>query len=193
MQGLAMQPRLPVRLTPLRVALAAIVLASIALGVALRATAPEPTPDVAGTLAPAFALHAEQGGHDTGQVVTLAQQRGHPVLLFFTYSLCAHCLHEGEAVSHVAAEYAPRGLQVLYIDSPAETPGIIASYAQRVGITVPVLLDPGSAVAAKYHVATYPGIAVIDGTGRIRGLWMGETGAGVIGASVAPLLATGHP
>jgi cytochrome c biogenesis protein CcmG/thiol:disulfide interchange protein DsbE len=193
MQGLAIWTEVRGGLTPLRVAIAAIVLVSIVLGVAIRVTAPGPAPDMTGTLAPAFALHTEQGGHDTGQVVTLAQQRGHPVLLVFTYSLCAHCLSEAETVSQVAAEYSPRGLRVLYIDSPAETPSIIAAYTQRLGITAPVLLDSGSAVAGRYHVGMYPGIALVDGGGRMRGLWTGETSAGVISSRVEPLLPSAHP
>jgi peroxiredoxin len=193
MQGLAIWTEVRGGLTPLRVILAAVVLVSIVLGVAIRITAPGPVPDMTGTPAPAFALHTEQGGHDTGHVVTLVQQRGHPVLLVFTYSLCAHCMSEAEVVSQVAAEYGPHGLRVLYIDSPAETSGIIAAYTQRLGVTAPVLLDPGGTVAGRYNVATYPGIALVDGGGRMRGLWTGETSADVIGRNVMPLLAPAGP
>jgi peroxiredoxin len=177
-----------VALTPLRVTLAVLTLAAVVLGVTVRLTAPAATPNLAGSPAPSFALRTEAGGVPSPQVVSLAEQRGHPVLLLFTYSLCAHCLAETAAVAQLETIYGPVGLRVLYIDSPAEPPGIIAAFAQRIGVDAPVLLDTGGAVAQRYGIQTYPAAVLIDGNGVVRAQWTGETSTATLRAALTAFL-----
>jgi peroxiredoxin len=180
-----------VTLTPLRVALAALTLAAVVLGVIVRVGAPAATPQLAGSSAPPFALRTEAGGAPSPHVVSLAEQRGHPVLLLFTYSLCAHCLAETAAVAQLESRYGPMGLRVLYIDSPAESPGIIAAFAQRVGVDAPVLLDTGGALAQHYGIQAYPAALLIDGNGVVRAQWTGETGTTALRAALTAILPAG--
>jgi peroxiredoxin len=177
-----------VTLSPLRVTLAVLTLAAVVLGVVIRVTAPAAAPHVPGSSAPSFALRTEAGGTPSPHVVSLAEQRGHPVLLLFTYSLCAHCLAETAAVAQIETIYGPVGLRVLYIDSPAEPPGIIAAFAQRVGVDAPVLLDTGGAVAQRYSIQTYPAAVLIDGKGVVRIQWTGETSTTVLRAALTAIL-----
>ncbi len=75
------------------------------------------------------------------------------------------------------------------INSPAESSGIIAAYAQRLGITAPVLLDKSGRVAANYGIASYPATVLVDGNGTVREVWIGETGVDSLRSAITPLLA----
>lgn len=169
--------------------LAAAILACI-LVVLMRATTPAPldTTRLAGRPAPSFSLRAERGGRPLPNAVTLSVQLGHPVLLVFGYSLCAHCLNGFQDAREVAASTAARGLAVLYVDSPAEDGAIVDAYAQRLGLDAPILLDPGGGVAARYAIAAYPAFILVDRAGVVRGAWSGEVGASALETAAALLL-----
>src|SRR5690348_5591222 len=170
--------------------LAAAVLAAM-LAMLVRATTPAPldAARLAGRPAPSFSLRAERDGQFLPGAVTLSAQRGHPVLVVFGYSLCAHCLNGFQAAHQAAASAESRGLVVLSVDSPAEDAAIINAYAQRLGVDAPVLFDPDGAVAARYGIAAYPAVILVDRTGVVRGAWSGEIGASTLEAAAAPLLA----
>ncbi|GEM_PF-1099748 len=169
-------------------------LVAVTLAIATRAATPANgvTPGghaVVGAPAPHFALPAEQNGQLLAQPISLAAERGHPVVLFFFYSLCPHCLDQAAAVQTLAAQETVHGLGVFYINSPAESSGIIAAYAQRLGITAPVLLDKSGRVAANYGIASYPATVLVDGNGTVREVWIGETGVDSLRSAITPLLA----
>ena len=107
--------------------------------------------------------------------MTLASERGHPVLLVFFYTLCVHCLSQVQTAAAVGRDETARGLSVLYVDSPAERPDIVAAYLDRLQIDAPVLLDADGAVAERYGVRFYPTLVLVDGGGVVRGVWLGET------------------
>jgi peroxiredoxin len=158
------------------------VLLTLALGIAVRATAGAQTLDsLVGQPAPAFSLPAETGGRPLPSPVTLASQHGHSTLVVFFYTLCTHCLGELQTVADVAAaraaDHAVDGLVPLYINSPAEPGGIPDAYLARVGIDAPVLLDHDGAVAAEYGIRYYPAMALIDAKGMVRATWTGEVSA----------------
>src|SRR5690348_10651435 len=161
---------------------------AVLLAVLVRATMPAPfdASRLAGRQAPSFSLQAERGGRILPDPISLSEQRGHPVLLVFGYSLCAHCLNGFQAAREAAAS---RGLVVLYVDSPAEDAAIIDAYAQRLRLDAPILLDHGGAVAARYGIASYPAFILVDGTGVVRGAWSGEVSASALETATAPLLA----
>jgi len=66
----------------------------------------------------------------------------------------------------------------VYIDSPAESAGIISAYAERLGIehpSTPILLDRNGTLARKYGIVYYPATILIDARGIVRQVWIGET------------------
>lgn len=178
----------------MRVALLALALLALALGIAVRATAGAQTLDaLVGRPAPAFSLPAEANGQLQPKPVSLASQRGHPTLVVFFYTLCTHCLGELQTVSGVvsahAAAHPASGLVPLYIDSPAESPAIPDAYLSRIGIDAPVLLDRDGAVAASYGIRYYPALALLDARGTVRASWTGEASAASLGDALGRLAA----
>ena len=164
----------------LRIAVVAAALLAVALSVGARASAPttQAAQSLAGHAAPTFALPPLDGDRTGVQPVTLASERGHPVLLVFTYTLCPHCLAQTQTAAALAADERASGLRVLLVDSPAESPSIVAAYLQRARVAggdMAVLLDLDGRAARAYHVGLYPTTVLIDGQGVVRNVWVSET------------------
>lgn len=165
-------------------------LLAILLVVAFRATAPSSmaTQRQINQPATAFTLPAEQAGVRLPAPVTFAPANGKPTLLVFFYTLCTHCLLQMQSTHAVAADFPD--LRTVYIDSPSELPNLPDLMMQRLGITDPVLLDTDGRIAARYGVAYYPALVLIDGHGAVRAIWTGETDAATLHAGIAQALAT---
>jgi peroxiredoxin len=165
-------------------------LLALLLVILFRACAPSTTTTRlhVGTRASAFTLAAERAGVLSPAQVTFAPGSGRPTLLIFFYTLCTHCLLEMQSARDVAGEFA--GLRTVYIDSPAERANIPDLMMQRLGIADPVLLDTSGHVAARYGVAYYPALVLVDGHGIVRDIWTGETGASSLRAGIQQVLTT---
>src|SRR3954451_12032305 len=161
----------------LRAGLIAVVLIAILTTIAIRVSAPTDvsTHALAGKPAPDFTLPAGAGGNATPQVVSLAAQRGHPVLLVFFFTLCTHCQPQLRTAYAAATPYAERGLTTYAIDSPDESYDVLSSYSARLGFDIALLRDARATVAGAYGVQLYPATILIDGQGVVRAVWTGET------------------
>lgn len=174
----------------LRGGMLAAALLAIVLLVAFRACAPSPLATRAHVDQPAimFTLPAEQAGARLPTPVTFAPLPGRPTLLIFFYTLCTHCLLQMQSTHTVAAGFA--GLHSVYIDSPAELPNLPDLMMRRLTITDPVLLDADGRIAARYGIAYYPALVLIDGRGIVRDIWTGEIDTTTLRAGIAQALAT---
>jgi peroxiredoxin len=163
--------------TWLRVGIIVIALVAIVVAVEIRVSTPDgaSTRALVGKSAPNFALAVATAPTATPQTVTLAAQRGHPVLLVYFFTLCIHCQPQLRTVHAVVAPYAERGLTVYAINSPAESYDVLASYSARLGFDPVILRDSRAAVADAYGVQLYPTMILIDGQGIVRAAWTGET------------------
>jgi thiol-disulfide isomerase/thioredoxin len=77
--------------------------------------------------------------------VTLAQLRGHPVLIEFWTFECANCRNTLAWMKHTQEHYGSKGLAIVAVHSPEleeeRDPVAIARAVRTLGITYPVLLD----------------------------------------------------
>lgn len=185
-----MPKSLPTASQALRGAMLVSALLAVVLVVAFRVTAPSATATQRHINQPAttFTLPAEQAGVGLPVPATFAPTTGKPALLVFFYTLCTHCLLQMQSTHAVAAGFP--GLQTVYIDSPSELPNLPDLMMQRLGITDPVLLDTNGQVAARYGIAYYPSLVLIDGRGIVRAIWTGETDAATLHNGIAQALAT---
>jgi peroxiredoxin len=169
---------------------------ALALGIAIRVSggSTAAAEQVVGKPAPAFTLPIESGGKVLPQTVSLGEKRGHMVLLLFMYSLCPHCQSQVEAVQELQHYGTAAGLQIIYIDSPAESPSIIDAYAERLGIgssaTTPILLDKDGSLARAYGITYYPASILIDGHGIVQHVWIGETSGTALRSAIDRLART---
>lgn len=174
----------------LRGGMLAAALLAIVLVISFRACAPSSTTIQQRINQPAiaFALPAEQGGILAPQPVTFTPTAGKPTLLVFFYTLCAHCLLQIQQTHAVASEFS--GLHIVYINSPAERPNLPDLMLRRIAVSDPVLLDADGKVAARYGIAYYPALVLIDGHGIVRHIWTGEVDSATLQHGITQMLAT---
>jgi peroxiredoxin Q/BCP len=131
----------------------------------------------AGDPAPPFDLESSTGGR-----ISLASLKGKPVVLYFyPKDDTPGCTKEACAFRDMEAAYKATGAVVLGV-SPDGLPSH-RKFAEKYGLTFPLLSDPDHAVAEAYGVwgekknygRTYMGITratfVIDGDGDIHEVW----------------------
>lgn len=109
----------------------------------------EGSPGIGGT-APGFTLAATSGAS-----VSLSSYRGRTVLLFFQEGLtCQPCWDQITDLQRHAAQLREAGIgQVASITS--DPAGAITQKAHDMGLTIPVLSDPGLAVSQQYQANNY--------------------------------------
>jgi len=127
---------------------------------------PGPAP-VVGAPAPDFTLQSLDG-----QAVALSDYRGQVVLLNFWATWCEPCKLEMPAFDEVQQSAGPQGLQVLAVnfDEPAAE---VQAFQDKLGLTFPLLLDPGAVVQRLYRVVGYPTSYWIDREGQVAAMHVG--------------------
>lgn len=102
----------------------------------------------------------------SGDEVKLSNYQGKVVLLNFWATWCAPCrLEMPELQKHF--EELNHDLVVVGINF-AEPDEIVLSYVKELGVTFPVLLDPGGEIQELYRVRNYPTSFFIDTQGIVR-------------------------
>ena len=109
----------------------------------------------------------------TGMVWRAADFRGRAVLLNFWASWCEPCRAEMPSLQQAAALHGADKLLVLAINFK-EKPAIALQFAERAGITLPVLLDVDGQAARRWGVRIFPTTLTLDRRGRPRHRVQGE-------------------
>jgi cytochrome c biogenesis protein CcmG/thiol:disulfide interchange protein DsbE len=124
--------------------------------------APSLPAPVEGAAAPDFALPDVSGGS-----VRLSSLRGKVVLLNFWATWCPPCEAEMPLLEEAHQTWGERGLVVLAVnfDEPEDEVG---AFRDRLGLSIPLLLDQGGAVQELYQVRGYPTSFLIDRDGIVR-------------------------
>jgi cytochrome c biogenesis protein CcmG/thiol:disulfide interchange protein DsbE len=133
---------------------------------ALARTQRPPSPQ-ASFAAPDFSL-ATRGGDP----VTLSSLRGQVVLVNFWATWCPPCRAEMPAIQEVYDKYRDQGFTVLAIDVQ-ESEDQVANFADRNGLTIPILIDHDGSVSNRYQVKAMPSTFFIDQNGVIQEVTLG--------------------
>lgn len=118
-------------------------------------------PDI-GSQAPDFALLDLQGTERR-----LRDYRGQVVLVNFWATWCGPCRLEMPSLQARAERYADEGFVVLAVDDD-EPEDVVRAFGDELGLSIPLLLDPGGKVQALYRVRGYPSSVFIDREGVVR-------------------------
>ncbi len=107
-------------------------------------------PNMRGKVAPAFTLTDLNG-----KKVSLADYKGHPVVVNFWATYCGPCKLEMPWFQQMVGKYQAQGLVVLGLD---QDDGVgkdeIAATARKIGVNYPILL-PDDSVAKAYQLGDY--------------------------------------
>ena len=140
-----------------------------------------------GERAPGFSLPKLDG---SGKI-SLAEQQGKVVLVYFWATWCGYCRKElPVAIEKIVRERKGQPFTVLAV-SIEEPRDLVASYVKGAGVTSSVLLDGDGAVAREYRVRATPTAIVIGRDGRLVARaagtrdWDGKAGRAFLDALVA--------
>ncbi|UCC81935.1 MAG: thioredoxin family protein [Gemmatimonadota bacterium] len=123
-----------------------------------------------GTPAPAFTL----ANPVDGSSVSLTDFKGKPALLvMFICNHCPYVQHVQKELGRLAADYMPRGLAVVAINSnsqdthPQDGPEHMRTLASAEGWSFPFLFDDSQVVAKEYRAACTPDFFLFDSEQRL--------------------------
>ena len=125
--------------------------------------------------APDFELEALRNqDYARGELVSLSQFEGQPVVLNFWYPSCPPCRLE---IPHIEAAFQTHkadGVQFLGIQIPSfDTAEDGQVFIDEQGVTYPVLIDPDLKVGLAYRLIVPPHTVFIDKDHEIARAWTG--------------------
>ncbi len=129
-------------------------------------SAPAQGPQI-GKLAPDFKLP-----NLDGQVVSLGDFRGKPVLLNFWASWCGPCRYEMPFLQEIYQAWSGKGLVVLTVNLQ-ENPSRVKEFVEEFGLSFPVLLATSQEVPLAYNIRGIPATFFIDKNGIIQDIKIG--------------------
>jgi cytochrome c biogenesis protein CcdA/thiol-disulfide isomerase/thioredoxin len=148
-------------------------------------------------LAPAFSGIQQWLNTPGGQPVSLASLKGKVVLVDFWAYSCINCQRELPHVEAWARAYASDGLEVVGVHTPEyafeHVPSNVAAGVRRLGLTFPVALDNSYGTWNAYDNQSWPAAYLIDASGQIRHISIGEGDYGGEEQLIRQLLSAAHP
>ena len=114
----------------------------------------------AGTHPPDFTGHTADA-----RPLSLSELRGKVVLVNFWASWCRECRPEMPVLQGLHRELAARGLVIVGINA-REDARAVARYAEELGLTFPLVLDPAGKINDLYGVIGLPTTFVVARDGR---------------------------
>jgi peroxiredoxin len=147
--------------------LVGLVLVALAGFLILMAEPIEP-PLSRGDRAPSFSLPSL----DDGSIVSLADVEGQVALVNFWATWCKPCEDEMPAMENLHQRLADKGFALLAV-SVDESRQDVADFRERLGISFPILLDPGQDAARSYQTTGFPESILVDSDGVIVERYVG--------------------
>ena len=147
--------------------------------------------------APAFSGIQQWLNTPGGQPVSLASLKGKVVLVDFWAYSCINCQRELPHVEAWARAYASDGLKVVGVHTPEyafeHVPSNVAAGVRRLGLTFPVALDNSYGTWNAYDNQSWPAAYLIDASGQIRHISIGEGDYSGEEQLIRQLLSAAHP
>jgi thiol-disulfide isomerase/thioredoxin len=140
-----------------------------------------------GKAAPSFTLVDLEG-----KKVSLADYKGHPVVLNFWATYCGPCKLEMPWFQDLENKYKGQGLVVLGLDQDdGMAAPEVAAASKRVGVTYPILM-PDDSVSKSYQLSDYiPETYYVDKKGKIVDQTIGAHSKDELEADVQKAIASG--
>lgn len=123
-----------------------------------------------------------------GETVNTKELAGRPIVVNFWGTFCPPCVEETPALQRVYEKYQSQGVVLLGVNLGEKPVVRVSQFAERFGVTYPILLDPELDVRDRYGVRHYPTTFFIDATGVVREVKVGGMSEGYIEAAIRRLL-----
>jgi peroxiredoxin len=137
-----------------------------------------------GALAPDFTLETPDG-----ETYTLSDFRGQPVLVNMWATWCGPCRLEMPAIQATYEARQDEGFVVLAVNhTDTDTVPAMVEFGEELGLTFPLLVDPGSQIQKAYQVRAYPSSFFVDEEGIVQTVHFGPMTEGQLNGYVDGLL-----
>jgi cytochrome c biogenesis protein CcdA/thiol-disulfide isomerase/thioredoxin len=147
--------------------------------------------------APAFSGIQQWFNTAGDKPVTLASLKGKVVLVDFWAYSCINCQRELPHAEAWAKTYAADGLEVVGVHTPEyafeHVPSNVKAGIARLGLTFPVALDNAYGTWNAYDNQSWPAAYLIDASGKIRHISIGEGDYGQEEQDIRQLLTAARP
>lgn len=101
-----------------------------------------------------------------GESVRISDYLGKPVLVNFWATWCAPCVLEMPNIQKYYERY-PGAFSVIAVNAD-ESRNTVEGFVEDMGLTFPVVLDPGSKVQTLYRLLGYPTTYFLDAEGMVQ-------------------------
>lgn len=127
-----------------------------------------------------------------GELLSLSNFKGKPVIINFWASWCPPCRRELPALQAAYASYSDKtGFVAVNVKEEA---GAVSAFATEMGLTFPVALDADGMVSdAAYEVRGLPTTLFVDARGVVAARHVGPLNEALIDSYLAPLLTPEDP
>ncbi len=120
-----------------------------------------------GAFAPGFELQSLEG-----ERVSLSSLRGKPTVINFWATWCTPCILEMPNLEEYYQRYTGQ-FEILAINA-GESEQNVHKFVENIGVTFPILLDPGLETQYRYRVSGLPTTYVLDSDGIIQFVHLGQ-------------------
>ena len=103
-----------------------------------------------------------------GHAVSLADQRGHVVLLNFWATWCGPCRVEMPAMERLYREFNRKGFEILAVSTDPQGAAVTRPFRDSLLLTFPILHDSDYRVGVQYGARTLPMTFLVDRRGIVR-------------------------
>jgi thiol-disulfide isomerase/thioredoxin len=122
----------------------------------------------------------------SGKKVSLADFKGHPVLITFWATWCTACQEELPAVQQIRDRYESSGLSVLAVNYRESSNAGMSAYLAALHVDLEALIDPEGTIAAAYGVDIgLPITVVLDRNATVVQVMIGAVTTAALDSAVA--------
>lgn len=122
---------------------------------------------------------------ETGDLVSLGDLTGKPMVLNFWATWCGPCRAEMPMLQAASERYAD-DIRIIGVDY-GEDPSVVGPFLEEVGVTFPILLDQDLSVSNQYRIMGLPTTFFIDADGVIRQVYAGELNGAILAQGIVDI------
>ncbi len=123
----------------------------------------------------------------TGKQVRLSDYAGRPVLINAWATWCPPCQAEMPDLNAYYKAHSSQGFVILAINA-GETAAQASAFANQLGLTFPILLDPSESLMDTLHIADFPTSILVGRDGTVKAIHVGRLTPATLEKEITPFL-----
>ncbi|HVC75440.1 MAG TPA: TlpA disulfide reductase family protein [Candidatus Micrarchaeaceae archaeon] len=130
----------------------------------------------------------------SGKKVSLADFKGHPVLITFWATWCTACQEELPTVQRMRDQFQSTGFSVLAVNYRETNDSRMSQFLAGLRVNLEAVIDPEGTIASAYGVDIGLPISVLlDRTGTVVRIWIGAVNSAALETAVGQVARPASP